>query len=78
MVRDSVVFADTVVEAGATVDWAIVDERCRIGAGARIGEPAEGATPVDPDLVSVIGREARVSAGAVLEPGSRLEPGTAG
>jgi len=78
VVRDSVVFADTVVEAGATVDWAIVDELCRIGADARIGEPAEGGTSVDPDVVSVIGREARVSEGAVLEPGSRLEPGTAG
>jgi glucose-1-phosphate adenylyltransferase len=78
VVRDSVVFPDTVVEARATVDWAVVDERCRIGAGARVGTAAD-ADPdgsVDPDLVSVLGRETDVPAGATLDPGSRLEPGT--
>jgi glucose-1-phosphate adenylyltransferase len=77
VVRDSVVFPDTVVGAGATVDWAVVDERCRIREGARIGKQTE-ADPdgaVDPDLVSVIGREATVSQGATLGPGTRLEPG---
>lgn len=77
-IRDSVLFPDCTVEEGATVDWAIIDERCRIGAGARIGAATDGDGSVDPDAISVVGRETDVPAGSVLAPGSRLEPGSTG
>jgi glucose-1-phosphate adenylyltransferase len=72
VVRNSVVFADTVVEKGATVDWAIVDEGCRIEAGAVVGDPDAGCD--DPDKVTIVGRDSRVETD--LEDGARLEPGT--
>ncbi|MET1059373.1 MAG: sugar phosphate nucleotidyltransferase [Nocardioides sp.] len=77
VVRDSVVFPDTVVATGASVDWAVIDERCRIGEGAHVGKEtdADPGGAVDPDLISVVGREATVADGATLDPGSRLEPG---
>jgi glucose-1-phosphate adenylyltransferase len=77
-VRDSVVFPDCVVEADATVDWAIIDERSTIGTGARIGTATSGSDPVDPDTISVVGRDTQVPDRAVLAPGSRLEPGSTG
>jgi glucose-1-phosphate adenylyltransferase len=72
VVRSSVLFADTVVEKGATVDWAIVDEGCRISAGAVVGDPDAGCD--DPDRLTIVGRDSRVDSD--LENGARLEPGT--
>jgi glucose-1-phosphate adenylyltransferase len=72
VVRNSVVFADSVVEGGATVDWAIVDQGCRIEAGAVVGDPAAGCA--DPDRVTIVGRDSRVDTD--LGDGARLEPGT--
>lgn len=72
VVRNSVVFADSVVEKGAAVDWAIVDEGCRIEAGAVVGKPDAGCA--DPDAVTIVGRDSRVHVD--LGDGARLEPGT--
>ena len=74
VVRDSVVFADTVVEEDAQIDWAIVDRNCVVGSGSVTGAPATHVD--DPDLVVLVGRESRVAAGATLDPGARLEPGS--
>ncbi len=74
-VHDSVLFARSVVRAGARVHWSIVDSGCEIGAGARVGEPGVDGTG-DSDVVTLVGRGSTVAAGAMLEAGSRLEPGT--
>ena len=65
-VRDAILFHDTAVASGATVARAIVDERVSLGEGAQVGEP-EG------DLV-LVGRGARVEAGAKVPAAGRLEP----
>ncbi len=75
LVEDCVVMADTVIEAGAFVHTAIVDARCVIGRGARVGEAPAGTRPRPADLV-LVGRESHVSGGAVVPAGGRLEPGT--
>lgn len=74
-VRNSVVFADCVIRAGATVDWTVVDHGSEIGPGASVGEPDADGTG-DPDQVTLVGRGSVVGAGVHLAAGSRLEPGT--
>jgi glucose-1-phosphate adenylyltransferase len=74
-VVDSVVLADTVVRSGASVHWAVVDTRCSVGVGARVGDPEARATE-DPDAVTLVGRESVVQDGRVVPGGSRLEPGS--
>jgi glucose-1-phosphate adenylyltransferase len=73
LVRNSIVFADSVISKGARVDWAIVDERVLVAPGAVIGSEDADATG-DPDQVTIIGRDSVVEQD--LEPGARLEPGT--
>lgn len=74
-VRNSVIFSDTVVRSGACVDWTIVDARCEIGAGARVGDPeADGAGASDE--VTIIGCESTIGEGVEIEVGARLEPGS--
>lgn len=75
VVEDSVVFADTVIEAGAEVRGAIVDARSTIGRDARVGETPPGNRIGDDRLV-LVGQESRIRRGVVVEPGARLEPGT--
>jgi glucose-1-phosphate adenylyltransferase len=73
LVRNSIVFAESVIGKGARVDWAIVDERVRVTPGAVVGsEDADGTA--DPDQVTIVGRDSVVSQD--LDPGARLEPGT--
>ena len=73
VVRNSVVFADTVVRRGARVDWAIVDQGCEVGPDAVVGDPdADGLG--DPDQVAIIGRDSSVPED--VGGGARLEPGT--
>jgi glucose-1-phosphate adenylyltransferase len=74
LVRDSVLFADTVVGAGARVDWSVVDRDCVIEPGAEIGSPDTASD--DPDAIVLVGRGSRVGPGARLDAGSRLEPGS--
>ncbi len=73
-VRDSVVFGDSVVRAGSTVDWSVVDSGCTIERDASVGSPTDEVD--DPDLVVLVGRGSRVLEGTRLGLGSRLEPGT--
>lgn len=75
-VRDSVVFRDSVVRAGATVDWAVVDTGCEVAADAVVGAPA--ASPPDDDHLVLVGRGSTVAAGSTVGPGARLEPGSTG
>lgn len=73
LVRNSIVFAESVIGKGARVDWAIVDEGVLVAPGASVGsEDADGTG--DPDQVTIVGRDSVVDQD--LDPGSRLEPGT--
>ncbi len=74
VVRDSVVFAGTVFEEDAHVDWAVIDRDCVVGSGSVVG--AAAADVDDPDLVVLVGRGSRVGAGTQLAVGARLEPGS--
>ena len=77
VVEDSVLGRDVVVEAGSTVRTAIVDDGCRIGRGAEVGATPASTRARDADIV-LLGRDSRVAASAVVQPGARLEPGTTG
>ena len=73
VVRNSVVFADSVVEKNAQVDWSILDEGCVVAAGVVVGdEDARGTER--PDDITIVGRDSRVGSDVGL--GARLEPGT--
>jgi mannose-1-phosphate guanylyltransferase len=60
VVADSLLWDDVTVEAGAELTWSIVASRARIGAGARV---AHG---------SVIGHDAEISPGSLLEENARI------
>ena len=74
VVRDSVVFADSVVEARRP--GRLGDRRRGLRGrrrGSVVGHPDADATG-DPDQVTIVGRDSRVSED--LGEGARLEPGT--
>ena len=75
VVEDSVIFAATSIEAGAEVRGAVVDSRCTIARGSRVGETPPG-TRIGEDRLVLVGHESRVGRGVVVPPGARLEPGT--
>ncbi len=64
VVSDSLLWDGVSVGAGARVDWAIVASRARIGAGARVGRG------------SVIGHDAEIAPGAVVEENARVSDRT--
>ncbi|MCE1178172.1 MAG: glucose-1-phosphate adenylyltransferase [Micrococcales bacterium] len=74
-VEDSVLLDGVVVEAGASVHTAIVDERTVIGRDAVVGAATTRRSPRDEDIV-LVGRETRVRRGRTLEAGDRVEPGS--
>ena len=73
VVRNSIVFADSVIEKNAQVDWSIVDEGCVVGAGVVVGDQDAKGTE-NPDELTIIGRFSRL--GADVSGGARLEPRT--
>lgn len=75
VVEDSILFARTSVEAGAEIRGAIIDSGCTIARAARVGETPPG-TRVGDDRLVLVGRDSRISRGAVVAPGARLEPGS--
>ncbi len=72
-VTDSVLFADVVVRAGATVDWSIVDQHTVVGAKARVGSP-DALAGSDSEHITLIGQDVRISEGASVALGARLQP----
>lgn len=74
VVRDAVVFQDTVVAAGARVDRAVIDRDCLVGPGARVG--SADTDLADPDAITMVGRSSRIGAGVEVGGGARLEPGS--
>ena len=75
VVEDSVIFAQVDIEAGAQVRAAVVDSGSTIGGGARIGATPPGNRIGDDRLV-LVGKDSRIGRDVVIEPGTRLEPGT--
>jgi len=81
VVRDSVILNDTVVGAGAVVDCCVLDKEIRVGPGARVGggddhtpnqlEPANINTGI-----TIVGKRARIPAGAVIGRNCRIDPNT--
>ena len=83
-IKDSIIFHDCVIEAGATVDLAIMDKRVKVGKGAVIGTGENKKKPnmKFPDHlytgISLIGKEATIPAetvvgrNCIINPWSRL------
>ena len=67
-------FDDVVVQRGARVRTAVIDERSVVRRGAVVGEAPSRRVAHDDDLV-LVGMSSSVGRGLV-PAGSRLEPGT--
>ncbi|MFK5688534.1 glucose-1-phosphate adenylyltransferase family protein [Ornithinimicrobium sp. LYQ92] len=75
VVEDSVLLSDVVVEAGAVVRTAVLDEGVVVGRGARVGETPAG-TRLSDEAITLVGRDSHISRDARIAAGARLEPGT--
>ena len=75
VVRGSVLLDGAVVEAGAVIENAVLDSGVRVGEKAVIGADIGRRCPRDQDIV-LVGMDTSIGDGVVIEPGSRLEPGT--
>lgn len=71
LVRDSILLGDTRVESGATVDRAIIDRFCSIGAGASVGH-GEVTRPNETDPRQLTGGLTLVGRGNTIPAGARL------
>ena len=81
-VRDSVVMNDTVIRAGAVIDCCILDKEIEIGAGTQVGVGDE-STPnqLEPANINtgitIVGKRARVPAGASIGRNCLIDANTA-
>lgn len=81
VVRDSVIMNDTVIRSGAVIDRCILDKEIEIGVDAQVGvgddntpnqlEPANLNTGI-----TIVGKRARVPAGAIIGRNCRIDPNT--
>ena len=67
VVEDSVIMNDTVIEDGATVRYAILDEKVTVGKKATVGASHESGAEI-----AVVGADVTVKAGEVVAPGAML------
>jgi glucose-1-phosphate adenylyltransferase len=79
-VRDSIVMFDAAIEAGATLDRAIVDKECHVGADARVGSGDDLRPNVDePERlhagITLVGKRARIPRGVEIGRNCRIDPG---
>lgn len=75
VVRGSVLLDGAYVESGAVVQTAVLDCSVRVGRKAVVGADIGRRRAKDVDIV-LVGMDASIGAGVVIEPGGRLEPGT--
>jgi len=75
VVTDSIVLADTTIESGAGLSWAVVDTQVVVGRNANVGGRLAGRVARDRDLV-LVGRDSRIARDTRLGKGARLEPGS--
>ena len=73
VVTYSVVMPGAVIEDGAQVHYAIVGEKCHIGAGAVVGAPPEQAEDPDQWGIAVLGPRTCVAAGEKVAPKTMLD-----
>lgn len=73
VVVDSVLLSGVAVESGVHVHTAVVDNDCRLGGSARIGEPSTSRKASDDEVV-LIGRSSTITSD--LPAGARVEPGS--
>jgi len=81
VVRDSVFMNDTVIGAGAMVECCVLDKQIEIGPGARLGcgddNTPNQLEPANLDTgITIVGKRARVPAGAVIGRNCRIDPNT--
>ncbi len=79
VVRDSVIMNDTTLRADALVDRCILDKEIEIGAGAQVGVGDDNTPnqlePANLDTgITIVGKRARVPAGASLGRNCRIDP----
>jgi glucose-1-phosphate adenylyltransferase len=79
VVRDSIVMFDTVVGEGATVDQAILDKDCVVGARSRIGDGDDLRPNRDePERlfagITLVGKSAHIPVGVVIGRNCRIDP----
>ena len=67
VVEDSVIMNDVTIEDGATVRYAILDEKVTIGKKATVGAPRESGA-----AIAVMGADVTIQAGEVVAPGAML------
>jgi glucose-1-phosphate adenylyltransferase len=81
VVRNSVIMNDTVIRAGAEVSRCILDKEVEVGANATLGA-GEDETPnkLEPANINtgitIVGKRARIPAGAVIGRNCRIDPST--
>ncbi len=81
VVRDSVIMNDTVIRAGAVVERCVLDKEIEIGPDARVGcgddNTPNQLEPANLDTgITIVGKRARVPAGAVIGRNCRIDPST--
>ena len=67
IVEDSVIMNDVTIEDGATVRYAILDEKVTIGKKAAVGASRESGA-----AIAVVGADVTIQAGEVVAPGAML------
>ncbi|HEX9118758.1 MAG TPA: glucose-1-phosphate adenylyltransferase [Anaerolineae bacterium] len=81
IVRDSVIMNDTIIRAGAVVDRCVLDKQIEVGAGAKVGQGKDltpnQLEPANLDTgITIVGKRARVPAGATMGRNCRIDAGT--
>ncbi len=75
VVRNSVIFDDVYIEAGARLDTAIVDTGAHLGRRATVGAATTRRYPTDEEI-TLVGSDSVIGPSVTIDPGGRLEPGT--
>ena len=81
VVRDSVIMNDTIIRAGTVINCCVLDKEIEIGAGAQVGAGDE-MTPnmLEPANINtgitIVGKRARVPAGASIGRNCRIDANT--
>jgi glucose-1-phosphate adenylyltransferase len=71
VVRDSILFTDCSIEAGAQVERAIIDKYVTVGHQVRVGGVLDGAPGLG---ISVVGKNTQIPSGAVIGRGATVSP----
>jgi len=81
VVTDSVIMNDTIIRAGAQINRCVLDKEIKVGPGAYVGV-GEDNTPnkLEPanihSGITIVGKRARIPAGAVIGRNCRIDPST--